>query len=314
MENKLPIIDFSPIFSKCLTSEALWQHLENDKEVQEIIKNFRDGFCTWGFIYIKGHGIDESDIKTVNKKAKQFFNFPLNFKNNYFRGNGIALGYVPVNGEKFTDKRPFDIKEALDYLPSSNLSKNLYTKFPDFVNTLNEFFDKSSNLVYIILRVLAVALGLNTEHFVKMHSSMGNHSKNGTTMRLLYYPEVIKTVSNEQLRCSEHTDYGTLTMLFQDAVGGLEVLSPFGEFVPVTPIPGTVVINGGDLLEAWSNGKFKATLHKVSLTSLASPRQSVAFFTHPNYDTDITYVDEFGIKHIRNAREHLEKRFLTTIY
>ena len=93
------------------------------------------------------------------------------------------------------------------------------------------------------------------------------------------------------------------------------MLSPSGEFVPVTPIPGTIVINGGDLLQAWSNEKFKATYHKVSIPLTSSlPRQSIAFFTHPNYNTTIMFVDEHGNKQTRNAYEHLKKRFLSTIY
>lgn len=65
------------------------------------------------------------------------------------------------------------------------------------------------------------------------------------------------------MRAGEHTDYGSITLLFQDSRGGLQVKSPSGQFVDATPIEGTVVVNAGDLLARWSNDTIKSTLHRV---------------------------------------------------
>ena len=67
----------------------------------------------------------------------------------------------------------------------------------------------------------------------------------------------------DQVRAGEHTDYGSITLLFQDSRGGLQVKSPSGEFVDATPIEGTVVVNAGDLLARWSNDTIRSTLHRV---------------------------------------------------
>lgn len=66
-------------------------------------------------------------------------------------------------------------------------------------------------------------------------------------------------------RISAHSDFGTLTLLFQDAIGGLEIESPpaSGSFIPVPPIPGSVLVNVGDLMERWSNGRWRSTVHRV---------------------------------------------------
>lgn len=83
------------------------------------------------------------------------------------------------------------------------------------------------------------------------------------------------------------------------------------------PIPGAIVINAGDLFNTWSNGKIPATPHRVTIPGdtkrLGLPRQSIAFFSHPNYDINIEYTNEDGIRQTRNAYEHLKKRFDETI-
>jgi isopenicillin N synthase-like dioxygenase len=89
------------------------------------------------------------------------------------------------------------------------------------------------------------------------------------------------------------SDYGTITLLFQDDRGGLEVLSPKSGFVPATPIPDTIVINAGDLLQRWSNDVIRSTEHRV--VSPPTPptddkypaRYSIAYFCNPNWDATI---------------------------
>ena len=131
-------------------------------------------------------------------------------------------------------------------------------------------------------------------------------------MRLLHYPEVPKSAfdNKDQARAGSHTgthfylklksaDYGTITLLFQDNRGGLEVLSPKGEYIPATPIPGTIVVNAGDLLQRWSNDVIRSTEHRV-VSPRTNPehmhdrypsRYSIAYFCNPNWDATIECLD-----------------------
>jgi isopenicillin N synthase-like dioxygenase len=87
-----------------------------------------------------------------------------------------------------------------------------------------------------------------------------------------------------EICCGEHTDYGMLTILMQDDVGGLEVRSDDGKWIPAPPIPGTFVINLGDMLEVWTNGSYKATTHQVRKSKSGRDRISVAYFFNPRFE------------------------------
>lgn len=155
-------------------------------------------------------------------------------------------------------------------------------------------------------------------------------SAGDNTLRLLHYPSTPASTfaaNTLQVRAGEHTDYGSITLLFQDTRGGLQVKSPDGSFVNATPIPGTVVVNAGDLLARWSNGRIKSTLHRVVEPPLGEreevlvhpARYSLAYFCNPNFDMTIeaiegTYGGEKGEKKYGpiNSGEYLESRLAAT--
>jgi isopenicillin N synthase-like dioxygenase len=93
------------------------------------------------------------------------------------------------------------------------------------------------------------------------------------------------------MRVGSHTDFGTLTLLFQDPTAGLEVLSAGGRWLTAPWIPGTVLINIGDLMQQWTNCDFRSTPHRVDVPSGARAqrsRYSIAFFCEPNSETEVT--------------------------
>ena len=123
-------------------------------------------------------------------------------------------------------------------------------------------------------------------------------------------------------RCGKHTDYGGLTLLFQDSLGGLEVQTLDG-WTQATPIEGSIVVNIGDLLQFWSAGKYRATPHRVIVdsTTSQSSRYSVAMFIHPNHDTLIKPLGNLTTNCEQNeeintwvntAKDHINKRFVET--
>jgi len=165
---------------------------------------------------------------------------------------------------------------------------------PGFKDTMLGFYQECHKLHVQIMRSIALGLELDEKFFDdKIDQQCHN-------LRLLSYPPIKRSLLERegQARAGAHSDYGTLTLLFQDSVGGLEVQNPHNNvFQPAAPIPGTIVVNVGDLLARWSNDVLRSTLHRVvapqakqinDTESVTPKRQSIAFFCNPNFDTEIS--------------------------
>lgn len=166
----------------------------------------------------------------------------------------------------------------------------------EFTEFMKTFFLTLKDLHINVMRAIAVGMlgGLDAENFFDTYTDKGDNN-----LRLLHYPAVKKSVfraNPNQVRAGEHSDYGSITLLFQDNVGGLEVKSPKGTWVRAKPIPGTIVVNAGDLLMRWSNDTIVSTKHRV-IQPPPKPedieadedgeipaRYSIAYFCNPNFD------------------------------
>jgi isopenicillin N synthase-like dioxygenase len=165
-----------------------------------------------------------------------------------------------------------------------------------FKEVMLAFFETCKNLHMELMRAIAVGLGIDSSWFD------GYTDRGDNTLRLLHYPPVKKEVfdkNKEQVRAGAHSDYGSITLLFQDSRGGLQVQSPNGNFIDATPIEGTIVINAGDLLARWSNDTIKSTTHRVvepphppseGASGEYPARYSVAYFCNPNFDRMIEVI------------------------
>lgn len=214
-------------------------------------------------------------------------------------------GYVAQGREKTTDLTdPNEIeairaKEGADLKETFEIGREgvaaLPNQWPDkiddegakFRTAMLDFFEQCKELHVQVMRAIAVGLGIDETWFDSFCDGGDN------TLRLLHYPEVSSKVfrANEnQVRAGAHTDYGSVTLLFQDNRGGLQVLSPNNTFVNATPIEDTIVINAGDLLARWSNDTIKSTKHRVVEPPVAPEadshpaRYSVAYFCNPNFN------------------------------
>lgn len=152
------------------------------------------------------------------------------------------------------------------------------------------FFEQCRRLHVEVMKAIAVGMGLD-DRFFDSFVDVGDN-----TLRLLHYPAVQSNIFKtnpgtvragaHSVSSPDHTsfaltpeqDYGSITLLFQDARGGLQVKSPTGQFVDATPIEGTVVVNAGDLLARWSNDTIKSTIHRV-----VEPPQKQAESYPPRY-------------------------------
>jgi isopenicillin N synthase-like dioxygenase len=183
-------------------------------------------------------------------------------------------------------KESFEIgREGVEGHP--NMWPTSDQKATEFKNTMLSFFEQCKDLHMEVMRAIAVGMGLE-EKFFDQYTDGGDN-----TLRLLHYPPTKKSVFAEnklQVRAGEHSDYGSITLLFQDMRGGLQVRAPDGSFVNATPIAGTVVVNAGDLLARWSNDTIKSTIHRVVEPPAPADgdehpaRYSMAYFCNPNFD------------------------------
>ena len=169
----------------------------------------------------------------------------------------------------------------------------------NFEDCTKMFFEVSSVLAYRLLDVLTLGLGLPKDVLRRSHKFVGNKG-NSSQIRTLYYPPIPpdRYIKTDQARLSEHIDYGTFSFIFQDDTGGLQVQSPDGKFVPVTPIPGTVVVAVGALLQRWTSDFLPGSMHRILMPEDEKQRkrirQSLVFFMQPDDDCIITCLDGSG--------------------
>ena len=190
-----------------------------------------------------------------------------------------------------------------------------------FKEVMRRFFLECQEIHRLVMSAIAIGLGLD-ERFFDDYVAAGDNS-----LRLLHYPPVKREVferNRGQVRAGAHTDYGTITLLFQDNRGGLQVQTKAGEWKDVAPIEGTAVINAGDLLARWSNDKIRSTMHRVVEPPVPSEgdeypaRYSVVYFCNPDDEKTIdalpgTYGNGVEKKYPQvNAKEYLTQRLAAT--
>ncbi|KAK3332497.1 hypothetical protein B0T19DRAFT_439331 [Cercophora scortea] len=321
----IPLIDFS----KFLDGDET-QKIETAKAILE-------GFQTAGFIYLKNIPITAETRSHVFGTSAKLFRLPLEEKLTYGWTTPEAnRGYSAPGREKVTQLTDIaevekvrnsapDIKESFeigrdDEEGHPNQWPTEEGELVGFKDTMKDFFDQCKKLHVEVMRAIAVGMKLEPGHF-DSYVDVGDN-----TLRLLHYPSVKKEVfkiNPGQVRAGEHTDYGSITLLFQDSRGGLQVKSPSGEFVDATPIEGTCVVNAGDLLARWSNDTIKSTIHRVVEPPQAEgdvhpPRYSIAYFCNPNSKSYIevlpgTYASEAEKKYEGvNSGQYLVQRLAVT--
>ena len=285
----IPVIDFASCGLE--VSNKL-----TDEELVAVGEKLYGALRNCGFAYLKNSGISKKDVDFVNDATAEFFSAPLEQKMKYLRKQD-NYGYVTLRSENLDPLKPSDYKEAFN-VNVTNLD-NSDTNWPtdiskNFPAVMKEFMDKCKDLTLKILKTLGVGMKLaDTNHFVKSHLGLELKKGNCTALRTLYYPPLPDDMAVDHIRLGRHSDYGSITLLFQDNIGGLQIESPDGEFVDAIPIEGTVLINIGDLLESWSRNKLKSTKHRVvnpkDPEKQKQVRRSMAYFVHPD---DHVLVDE----------------------
>jgi len=329
--NQVPIVDFSAFTRDDATEE------ERKRTAAEII----DAFKNVGFLYLSGHGVSDDLVNETFNWSSKLFALPYETKMlaPHPPDGAYHRGYSGVGKEKVVQIDPIKEKGAVtsrkvpDVKESYEIGNETDTKLlniwlpedalPGFRPFMTKFYARMTLLARQLLLALGVGLSLPDQEFL-----LKAHTQERYQLRLLHYPPVpMKDLrQGEKERIAAHTDFGTLTFLFQDSVGGLEVASPTdpATFLPVTPIPGTIVINVGDMLQRWTNDTFRSTMHRVRAPPPAEgegdttmPRYSIPFFISPDDQTIVSCLPgcegETGAKYEPvNSREWSDARLRAT--
>jgi isopenicillin N synthase-like dioxygenase len=261
-----------------------------------------------GFLIIAGHGFPMELLARAQRELFAFFDLPVETKNRWHpTGPSKQRGYhgFATRGLAYTlgEQTPPDLRESV-FLGPVDDQRAYYAKLPEAATsyapnlipdepaglaaTLVSLYREYERLACDMMRVFAAALELPEAFFD------GTLDRHFSVLSCHYYPVLEKPPLHGQLRTGAHTDYGAMTILAAtDAEGGLEVRLPDGSWAGVRPKPGELVVNLGDMMARWTNGRWASTLHRVvnpPLGMAQSRRLSIGMFVHPNYDQRIECV------------------------
>jgi isopenicillin N synthase-like dioxygenase len=235
-----------------------------------------------GFFYIRNHGIPASLIDAVFDVSARFFAEPLARKQEVAVNAGHR-GFIQVGEAKMASRAKPDLKESfiwgVDQPGPDGIPPNRWPDFlPETRGVLIDFLAAGSQVGWSLLRALAAGLNIAPDTFVR---TIDRPISRGS---ILYYPPQPPDMGADQFGVSSHTDYGCLTLLYQDSTGGLQVQGSEGTWLTAHPIEGTFVVNVGELLARWTNDRFHSTPHRVVNRS-GCARFSTGLFIDPNADT-----------------------------
>lgn len=290
LPSRIPVIDLSPYF-------------EGTPEGKQAVGAAVDAACRdLGFLVIQGHGIDPQLLERVCRVSHAFFDLPDADKQAIRIPADRYRGYIGMEAESLAASMgvdtPPDVKEGFNIGPvvhergayhsapdaGSFFADNLWPEqLPEMAPAWEAYYAAMEDLAFHLMRIFAIGLGMPETYF---DDKVDKHISNCSAM---FYPPQHTPPKPGQLRAGAHTDYGSLTILYKDnAPGGLQVQTPSGDWIEAPDVPGAFVVNIGDLMQDWTNQRWKSTMHRVVNPTAAqnamSRRLALPFFHQPNYD------------------------------
>ncbi|KAI1382800.1 uncharacterized protein F4822DRAFT_97282 [Hypoxylon trugodes] len=234
----------------------------------------------WGFFVLTGTGI--RGVDEMFDLSRQFFDLPLEQKGEKIM-NEQAIGY---DGKT---KTTFAASEGMAFsLPSGGIMETDH--LPAWWDQskrrkIEDFKSQCQDLNHALLSCFAVQLGLDKDYFLAMHAEKAP----GNTLKLIKYPRMEHRPGVEIPRLSEHTDWGSITLVFTKQ-GGLEIRDPNNEWCQVPIVPDGIVVNIADALSLWTGKELKSTMHRITWENLPieQERYSMAYFVNPNLDAPLS--------------------------
>jgi len=267
-----------------------------------------------GFFYIKGHGVPEALVQRTYELSRRFHASPVEQKAQvHIRNSPGTRGWVPTSIEdddgdpelyRLVEPNPdydhltrprlhaaFDVALEIHEDDPDFLAGNLMlvpNQWPDWIpgfrEQVLEYYAAVTEVGQLLFKAFATRLGWPENFFAQ------RTKKSPSQLRLLHYPANDLPMNNDNLGIGAHSDFECFTILNQQAPG-LQVMNAADEWVAAPPIEGAFIVNVGDLLEAWTNGRFKATQHRV--VNMGQERYSLPLFFAVDYDTVIEPLPPF---------------------
>ncbi|EFA84105.1 hypothetical protein PPL_03178 [Heterostelium album PN500] len=311
----LPIIDISGLWSDDVSK---WNKVA--KEIDEVSRGI-------GFFYIVGHQIPSERFEKMMEISRFFFGLPMEKKLEVdMTKNQFHRGYGGFQLEQLNPLSPHDEKETLEFGMKMSPDNPLYlhklygpnprpSAFDQAtIDLIDEHYLDMKNIICMLLRAIASALNLDREYFAR------HYDYPLAAMRLMHYTANLDLPNTGEivLGGGEHTDYGILTILQQDDVGGLQVKTMSDEWIDVPFVKDSYVVNIGDMLQRWTNDIYRSTAHRVLRPPKGVHRYSIPFFGEPHTDTIVECIpsccsDSSPPKYKPiSAGDYLQSRFLDT--
>lgn len=279
----IPVIDITP--------------LRDGSDPASVAAALHEASQGLGFIYITGHGIPEDTIAAARAAAYSFFRAETAQKETILVSSSHR-GWLRQGGAKMQDDAKSDLKESFIWgwqgddgaAPDDHPLRgdNLWPAFvPELKESALDYFAAAHEVAFHLMRGFALGLSLPEDFFLKTTDRPLSRAS------FVYYPAQPAEMGPDQFGVGPHTDFGVLTVLCQDDVGGLQVQAVDGDWVQAPPIPGSLIVNVADLLSRWTAGAYKSTPHRV-VNSSGRERMSLVLAYDPNPDTMIDPREVFG--------------------
>lgn len=289
-DDLIPVIDISP--------------LRDGSDPLAVGKALHAASSGLGFIYIKGHGIPDRVIEAARATALSFFRSDAADKETV-KVSASHRGWLGQGGAKMQDDAKADLKESFIWgyqeaggaVPKDHALRgpNLWPRFlPEMQSDAMRYFDHAHEVAHHLMRGFALGLGLDPAFFLRTSARPLSRAS------FVYYPPQPEDMGREQFGVGPHTDFGVLTVLCQDSVGGLQVQDLNGDWIEAPPIEGSLIVNVGDLLARWTDHAYTSTPHRV-VNSSGKERLSLVLAFDPDPETMIDAREIYGPAH--EARE-----------
>ena len=258
---------------------------------QHFVSRLGQALETVGFFALENHGIDAHLIRAAYAAAADFFMLPEAIKQSYERPEiHQQRGFTRFGQEHAKDSNAPDLKEFWHVGREADLANPWPQEVPQFELSMSRLYTNLETCAAHLLRACALYLEL-PENFFDQEAAYGK-----SILRILHYPPLSKNFPTKSIRAAPHEDINLITLLCESTGPGLELLQADGSWLSIESLPGQIIVDTGDMLQALSNGLFKSTTHRVVnldggtdvASSVENRRFSLPFFMHPRPDFELT--------------------------